>query len=389
MSPQSCLFVSGIITEAGNFDFCGRNNAIYTQCIMAENLKFNLNITFPERASDVNDQKNISKKPNFVLEIPQEILLNWHDLKAKGQAHSYVNLIQKSQELPFQILQNCTLEKRINDAACLALRDCRGKTGRKKTKLLKKIRKIIVRDEDICTNTEFKVKDTKLIDEVDKLEATCSKLYSELREAEENRKVVEDKLGMCVVQNNLLEEKNSTLSNQVGNLENINAHNACQNCAGNLQNTYSKIDQVGTRQRLRKTHELKTKAERALWFLDSYGVTLSTICVEDSNGKQVDISPGINRAQKVSKYENLPEVEKTRIKEVLHILDRFCVGDAAYHALCEDENGLPRSYMVKQCRADINSTFTITRTPGDLVGAQMSFKGELKRKIKGKVGIFK
>lgn len=83
----------------------------------------------------------------------------------------------------------------------------------------------------------------------------------------------------------------------------------------------------------------------------------------------------------------MPEDEKIRIKEVLHILDRFCVGDAAYHALCEEENGLPRSYMVKQCRPDINCSFTITRTPGDLVGAQMSFKEELKRKIREKVGI--
>lgn len=359
---------------------------------MAENLKFNPNITFSEGASDVNDKEN--KKPNFVLEVPQKLLLHWHDLKAKGQAHSYVNLIHKFEELPFRILKSCNLEKRINDAACLALRDCRGKAGRKKAELLKKIRKITVHEEDICSINKL---DTELMvdiedkathkDEVEELETTCLEFYSELIEAKEKNKVVENNLALCVVQKNLLKEQNSILSKQVGNLENLNAQNVCQNCARNVQNTSGKIDQVGTRQRLRKVHELKTKAERALWFLESYGVTLSSISVEDANGKQVDIGPGINRAQKVSRYQNLPEDEKIRIKEVLHILDRFCVGDAAYHALCEEENGLPRSYMVKQCRADINSSFTITRTPGDLVGAQMSFKEELKRKIREKVGI--
>ena len=90
---------------------------------------------------------------------------------------------------------------------------------------------------------------------------------------------------------------------------------------------------------------MKTKAERALWFLNSYGVTVNTISVEDCNGERIDINPGMGD-QNVSKYEALPEMEKTKIKEVLYIMDRFCVGDAAYHALSEKENGLPRSYIV-------------------------------------------
>ena len=62
-------------------------------------------------------------------------------------------------------------------------------------------------------------------------------------------------------------------------------------------------------------------------------------------------------------------------------MDRFCVGDAAYHALVVLENDLPRSYMIKQCRNDIDDLFVITRTPGELTGAQISFKDELQRKV--------
>lgn len=132
---------------------------------------------------------------------------------------------------------------------------------------------------------------------------------------------------------------------------------------------------------------MKTKTERALWFLESYGVNVSSLSVRDSHGQQININPGM-MVQNGSKYEALEKTEKTKIKEVLYIMDRFCVGDAAYHALSEHESGLPRSYMIKQCRADVNNSFTISKTPGDLVGAQINFKEELVRKIKEKVSIF-
>ena len=126
--------------------------------------------------------------------------------------------------------------------------------------------------------------------------------------------------------------------------------------------------------------ELKTKAERALWFLESYGVTSKCLSVEDNDPQkiQVDISPESKTSAKSSKYEDLGDAEKSRIKEVLHIMDTFCIGDATYDTLSMIECGLPRSYMIKQCRNDINKQFVITRTPGDLNGARMSFKEELR-----------
>lgn len=75
------------------------------------------------------------------------------------------------------------------------------------------------------------------------------------------------------------------------------------------------------------------------------------------NDQCIDLAAKSDRdGHKTSKYEDLPEKDKTKIKEVLHILDRFCVSDASYHALTVLESGLPRSYMIKQCRGDINNT---------------------------------
>ena len=66
-------------------------------------------------------------------------------------------------------------------------------------------------------------------------------------------------------------------------------------------------------------------------------------------------------------------------------MDKFCIGDPAYHALSVQGDGLPKSHLIKQCRNEINGLFAITRNPGELVGAQLSFKDELTRQIKEKV----
>jgi hypothetical protein len=48
---------------------------------------------------------------------------------------------------------------------------------------------------------------------------------------------------------------------------------------------------------------------------------LDTLSVEDSNGQQVDlkVNPEGNGCR-ISKYEALPEKQKTTVKEVLHII---------------------------------------------------------------------
>ena len=56
----------------------------------------------------------------------------------------------------------------------------------------------------------------------------------------------------------------------------------------------------------------------------------------------------------------LPESDMMRIYWLLHVLDRFCVCDAPYHEmtmLCP-EFAMPRSYLVKQGRHDLNEITT-------------------------------
>ena len=58
-------------------------------------------------------------------------------------------------------------------------------------------------------------------------------------------------------------------------------------------------------------------------------------------------------------------------------MDRFSVSDAADHEFSMTTDGLEKSYLVRQCRTDLNNLIHITRTPGKQSGIQMSFKEEL------------
>ena len=75
-------------------------------------------------------------------------------------------------------------------------------------------------------------------------------------------------------------------------------------------------------------------------------------------------------------HANSDEQEKNKVEQVLFLLDKFCVGDEAYHELSMITEGLPKSYLVKQSRTAMNKlyhrentwkAFTITFTFKDHV----------------------
>ena len=119
-----------------------------------------------------------------------------------------------------------------------------------------------------------------------------------------------------------------------------------------------------------KTRTLKTflsRANMALWFASSFGLELETLKVKENETGLVhtvnlqqensirEPAPIINEPHRASTFSTLPEKEKNRIEQILFLLDKFCVGDNFYHKLSMMVNGLPRSYLVKQCRQDLNS----------------------------------
>ena len=86
-------------------------------------------------------------------------------------------------------------------------------------------------------------------------------------------------------------------------------------------------------------------------------------------------------------FNDLLEEDLDKVKSVLFLLDKFYIGDAAYHELtmCSGGEDLPWSYLLKQCKDDLNKLCHITRTPGEAPGAQLHFTTELESILKKQV----
>ena len=90
------------------------------------------------------------------------------------------------------------------------------------------------------------------------------------------------------------------------------------------------INEVGERHQRRKLKELKTNVEKALWFTETFGLSLNSVTFSGKDGPKHTLS--YEKSAKKS-FKDLPEEEKDKLKSVLFILDKFCIGDAAYHEL--------------------------------------------------------
>ncbi|CAB4006367.1 Hypothetical predicted protein [Paramuricea clavata] len=60
--------------------------------------------------------------------------------------------------------------------------------------------------------------------------------------------------------------------------------------------------------------------------------------------------------RELKSYKELSGDEQQDIQQVLFIMDKFCIVEAAYHELtcCPGGEELPRSYLVKQCKDNLN-----------------------------------
>ena len=90
----------------------------------------------------------------------------------------------------------------------------------------------------------------------------------------------------------------------------------------------------------RPSGRLKTfsqETEKALWFAEAFGLTHKVLTCTSKEGKKFSV--------KLSEQENYNSVDsddKQRLRELLYILDKFSISDAAYHELSMLNEDLPR-----------------------------------------------
>lgn len=132
-----------------------------------------------------------------------------------------------------------------------------------------------------------------------------------------------------------------------------------------LPNYGKTIDKLSERQRARRIKELKGRADVALWFLESHGLTLTGLKVKETDSGRTCTFECAE--------ENITQQDDENLEQLLFLLDKFCVSDELYHELNILYNDLPRSYLIKQKRSDLNKLCHIEKAPGIYPGAQISF----------------
>ena len=213
----------------------------------------------------------------------------------------------------------------------------------------------------ISVNSKLEEDNNDLQKENQTLQMRLDNVVRDMSGAQEAGKIADEK-----IQN--LEERNRSLQEYIQELgQDLDFRNK----------GYKKLSDIGERQWRRKLNGLKSNVQRALWFSKTFGLELDCIKFKDELGG----SHTISYSKKVRKsYKDLGEADQQKVKNVLFILDKFCTGEEAYHELtmAEGNDGLPRSYLIKQCKDDLNKLCHITATPGPAPGAQLDFVEELK-----------
>lgn len=129
-----------------------------------------------------------------------------------------------------------------------------------------------------------------------------------------------------------------------------------------------------------------SRAKTALWFAESFGLEICSITVAEkktglTHPLSVDEKGENTDDEKACGFDGLSSEEKKRVEELLFLLDKFYVGDGFYHELSMVVDSLPKSYLIKQRRDQLNKLCVISQTPGKTDGCQLNFEDSLKEHL--------
>ena len=124
---------------------------------------------------------------------------------------------------------------------------------------------------------------------------------------------------------------------------------------------------------------MTTRVQKALWFMNAYGLKLNSLKVEENNKTKHKLNlndiptttnPTVhaNNTNLGCRYLTLPEDERKKVEEeVLFLMDRFGVSDEFYHQITMIFDELSRSYLVKQCKTNLNTMRHLTHRSTNII----------------------
>ena len=325
----------------------------------------------------------VSEEIAFTVHIPFEQLNSWQSIKKTAPIScTYVQILNAfiGKRYSLKIQENCSrIEERLCIHCMIVAKQLVGKHGGSRQRLLAKIKSVAVRHSELST-----------VASVDQLLVQVSQLQSVNVSIKNENRVLNIK---CQEASAQVHQAQKVIEKATVDIEKLKTEN------NNLFQIIEKISpqkrfedkgktflEVGKRQQERKLQTLATRVEQALWFSESFGLHLDSVKVVDDSGKAHRLPLGSEKSLKG--YAQLSDEEQQDIQQVQYLLDKFCIGEAAYHELtCCPGGELPRSYLVKQCKENLNKLFYIERTPGQANGASLNFHDELNTVIEKMVSL--
>lgn len=326
-------------------------------------------------------RKSTPETQIFTVILPHDCLRKWDIAREKVEdgPWTFVEIFNAflSEKTGMKVKKDCVrVEERLRRACSNVKAKLRSKAGHSYRTFINKELKMAVLLDDMETHSQIESELTVQKSLVKSLQEKCTGLLDEKVKSQSTEKVASENLSKATSEIKVLRTENEKLSNYIEKL------------GQDLEfpNNSGKVMGVGERQQRRKLRELKTKVQKALWFAKTFGLDLASIDFTDESGacRKLSYSKKTNRG-----YKDLSPEDEEKVKSVLYVLDKFCIGDAAYHELtmvCANDE-LPKSYLIKQCKDDLNKMCHVTRTPGLEQGAQLDFMEELQTVVKEMVSL--
>lgn len=335
-------------------------------------------------SDNLDSLEYVKNRDDVVLKIRLtcKCLKSWYDLKNTCLEISYVQILNGllAEKWGVKVREDCLrIEGRLRRICSETSSRFRGKSGDSYMKLCDTIREFEVRCGELVKieKVEKELENTKqenetLKEEKVSLENKCEELFLELQKAIAKEIEMQESLITALTDIEYLEKKNAQLYQY---LEKLSLEREQYEIKGN------KINEVKQRQKRRKLKELKTTVEKSLWFAKTLGLNLQSACFKDEMGQEHNLQYQVVETRKA--YKDLSDEDKEKVKSVLFLTDKFCISNASYHELTMATGGdsLPRSYLIKQCKEDMNKLCHVLRTPGTADGAQLNILDELKNRI--------
>ena len=221
-----------------------------------------------------------------------------------------------------------------------------GKNGTTYRKLCLKKSRMALQLKDLETLSELDIECNNQKAKNNDLQERYENLFKDMTECKDAER-------MANAENHELKMKNHKLETYVEGLGQILS----------FRDNGKKLLDVCDRHQRRKLVELKSNVEKALWFSKTFGLDLETVIFTD--GQKAKHKLSYSDKDKTA-YKDLSDEGKQKVRSVLFILDKFCIADAAYHELTmtDDSDSLPKSYLIKQCKEELNGECKISPTPG-------------------------